>query len=391
MRVLVVSNGFGEDQIACNLITALKDSQPDIDITVCPLVGEGLQYNTLGLTPILKNPPLPSGGFIRNPITLLKDLKSGLVDQFLIQRKTLKEIGPSIDWCISVGDVFCLAMATQTKRPCYFLPTAKSDTFMKHHPLELRFIKKHAHHTFPRDALTTQTMTNHTIPATYCGNLFLDALSPTHTPFDIQTDHPTLGLLPGSREEAYANLATLIDIGITINTQKKTNFIIAKPNHLSLEKIQATIESTLNIKCDIKTSPNSKNKTEDKTENDIILTTIPSNTRFIITDRFADTLVQSDLIIGLAGTANEQAIYTNNTVICFPGSGPQSSLKRFKEQQKLLGPKLILVPTPDPDTIIKTTLTHLSDQPKTQDPNTAWSDTEKTAPKIITTILNNQP
>ncbi len=83
MRILVVSNGFGEDQIACNLITALKEVQPNSTITACPLVGEGLNYKELGLTPILKNPSLPSGGFIRNPITLLKDLKAGLVDQLL--------------------------------------------------------------------------------------------------------------------------------------------------------------------------------------------------------------------------------------------------------------------------------------------------------------------
>ncbi len=51
---------------------------------------------------------------------------------------------------------------------------------------------------------------------------------------------------------------------------------------------------------------------------------------------FNDVLHQSTIIIGLAGTANEQAMFTGRILITFIGTGPQSSKKRFLQQQKLI-------------------------------------------------------
>ena len=51
---------------------------------------------------------------------------------------------------------------------------------------------------------------------------------------------------------------------------------------------------------------------------------------------FGDFLDLSDKVIGLAGTANEQAIHAGIPVFSFVGTGPQSSKKRFLEQQQLL-------------------------------------------------------
>ena len=57
----------------------------------------------------------------------------------------------------------------------------------------------------------------------------------------------------------------------------------------------------------------------------------------MFTDQFKSVINQSSLCIGLVGTANEQAVYLGKRVVCFEGFGPQTTLQRFKEQQKLMG------------------------------------------------------
>ena len=71
---LIISNGHGEDLIACNLIRALKKHNTNSTITVCPLVGQGHHYKQENQHPIIQNPSFPSGGFVRSLTDLLADL-----------------------------------------------------------------------------------------------------------------------------------------------------------------------------------------------------------------------------------------------------------------------------------------------------------------------------
>ncbi|MFN9623086.1 MAG: sugar synthetase, partial [Cyanobacteriota bacterium] len=65
-RLLVLSNGHGEDLIALRVIEALRDLHPAVDIAVLALVGEGAAFTgappELGLQCLGPCRPLPSGG-----------------------------------------------------------------------------------------------------------------------------------------------------------------------------------------------------------------------------------------------------------------------------------------------------------------------------------------
>ena len=63
----------------------------------------------------------------------------------------------------------------------------------------------------------------------------------------------------------------------------------------------------------------------------------------VVKGRFADILAASDLVIGLAGTGNEQAVGLGKPVVTFPGRGPQFSDKFVKIQKRLLGDSISLV------------------------------------------------
>ena len=57
----------------------------------------------------------------------------------------------------------------------------------------------------------------------------------------------------------------------------------------------------------------------------------------ILQNAFGDVINNADIVIGLAGTANEQAAGLGKPIISFQGTGPQTSKKRIIGQEKLLG------------------------------------------------------
>lgn len=354
MNLLIVSNGFGEDIIACNLIQAIKKHEPNAIISCLPLVGAGLEYESIELTPLIKNPTLPSGGFIRNIKVALTDLTHGLFSQILKQRKLMKALSPTVDITICVGDVYCLVMGSYSNpSKCYFLPTAKSNRFMKHSHLELWLIKHYAKRVYPRDAETAAALQCQGIPAYYFGNPMFDNLCDTadQTQLSSKPSAPLIGLLPGSRQEAYDNLIVILNAIEFLSQEQSTgplNFVLAKSKNIDLnslsKKLSATAWQLANA------------------DNKALITHKKNGLQIHITEHFKAVIQQAWLIIGLAGTANEQAVFLGKTVICFPGTGPQSTPTRFKEQQKLLGEKLIFINSKNPETIAASVAAHIPKQ-----------------------------
>ncbi|MFM7908457.1 MAG: hypothetical protein ACKPA9_25910, partial [Microcystis sp.] len=64
MKLLFLSNGHGEDEIAIRIIKRLQSSPHCPDITALPLVGNGYAYTRLGIPLLDRGQKMPSGGFI---------------------------------------------------------------------------------------------------------------------------------------------------------------------------------------------------------------------------------------------------------------------------------------------------------------------------------------
>ena len=60
-------------------------------------------------------------------------------------------------------------------------------------------------------------------------------------------------------------------------------------------------------------------------------------------DAFADILQQSSLVIGMAGTAVEQAVGLGKPVIALPGNGPAFTYRFAEAQNRLLGDSVQLL------------------------------------------------
>ena len=316
MKMALLSNGHGEDSIALNLLQSLEKQHPCCEWVVFPLVGQGHAYTSHDLTPALTNPPFPSGGFIRSLKDALNDIRAGLLSHVLRQRKTIRNTLKNVDGVIAVGDIFCLWMAAQSKKPLYFLPTAKSESFMPHSFLEIKLMKRWCKAVYTRDSQTAEALKKRGVPASYKGNVMMDNLLTSDPIPGLEvTNKPLIGILPGSREEAYDNLAAICDVVDHLGPHY--TYVIARASSMDEDKIKTRL----------------------------------AGRSIHLTTHFKAVINRADLLIGLSGTGNEQAAYLGKPVICFEGKGPQTSKKRFLEQQKLMGKNIVFSEKSDPKTI----------------------------------------
>ncbi|MBT5856002.1 hypothetical protein HOH87_05130 [bacterium] len=326
--ILLVSNGYGEDVLAGYL--AKECQLKGARVMACPLVGEGDHYAKQGISIAFKNVVLPSGGFWRRLRDVIRDLFQGVIGQMLKQRRKIKRLSANYQITIAVGDVFCLWMAAAGNRgKVVFIPTAKSDRFMAHSWIENWLIRRLSSQVFPRDTETESGMRDQNLPATFLGNLMWCGLSFS----DVKPESSVLmiGILPGSREEAYANMAHILNVIVAMGPEaKKWEYCVARAPQFNVSEMSEWLKVG---DWDFAAGADG--------------TTIRHSAlgiRVQFSDDFQSVIQRSTFLIGLAGTANEQAVYCGRPVVAFPGTGPQTSLKRFEEQAHLLGNKLHVIP-----------------------------------------------
>lgn len=330
---MIISNGFGEDQIGAKLGQALKTLNPDIFPQAISLVGDGHAYKQLEIPVSLSIPTPPSGGFIRDLKTMIKDLKSGSAFALINAYKKIRPIIKEAEIVISVGDVFCLFMCSNIPHMNrFFLPTAKSNRFMSHTIPEYMYIRKKAKKVYPRDQETMEAFKSKGISADFLGSPMFDLNVSDKPPFRFKNTGTIIAFLPGSKQEAYLNIEHMLTI-MTHPQFPHRSCIISLAPSLSL----ATIETLLSNE---HWTPLTPTRWTFK------------NLELIISIDFEQVIAHSHIVIGLAGTANEQAAYCGCDVYSYPGKGPQSTEKRLLEQSKLMNHIITYIPSSKPEDII---------------------------------------
>jgi uncharacterized protein (TIGR03492 family) len=335
-KILLISNGYGEDYIASNLAEQFLKYE-EVSIHAFPLVGDGSHYKKNNIPTLFENQSFPSGGFIRSLSALITDIKAGLWEHIKTQRSRLLDLSKQYDIVIAIGDVFCLYMAQHVNQASYFLPTAKSNSFMSHSFIERILIRKWALHSFPRDEITCSSFKTYQLKASFFGNPMMDNLISDKQIMPISENELLICLLPGSRNEAYQNFALITKVCEHLITlfDKKLHFVAALAPTIIVSELAKNCQGTL-------VHHNNQNYIE------------INNLNILLSNDFLACINQADNVIGLSGTANEQALHIGKPVFAFKGSGPQSTLKRFYEQQELMNNKLIVIPNPNASNIATT-------------------------------------
>jgi len=239
-RLLVLSNGHGEDLIALQVMRALKARQPGLQLLVMPLVGVGSAFDSAERQGLLARygprRPLPSGGFSNQSISgLLRDLGAGLAQLSWRQGRLVRRWGQTGDPVLAVGDLLPLLLAWAGGGPYGFVGTPKSDYTWRSpppagwgaSPLADAYHRAKGSEWDPwewalmgrprcrlvavRDALTARGLRGHRVRAFAPGNPMMDGFSAC-PPLPAWLDgQRRLLLLPGSRApEARRNLERLL-------------------------------------------------------------------------------------------------------------------------------------------------------------------------------------
>ncbi|MEL6815875.1 MAG: lipid-A-disaccharide synthase-related protein [Cyanobacteria bacterium J06598_3] len=390
MKLLCISNGHGEDVIACRILNALGESYPSIERCALPITGTGAAYHANGIPIIGSTQVMPSGGFInRDPKQLARDVSQGLV------ALTRSQLGAIKTWAstdtkdkaiLAVGDIVPQIFSHLSGLPYVFIGTAKSEYWLRDEQGKLpakklwerlegwsgsvylpweRWLmaRPNCRAIFVRDALSAATLQKLGIRAYYAGNPMMDGLAPEGKLDGLlqhlaeqhlaeqhlaeqhlaeqhlveqhlaetaaEKDTVKIALIPGSREpEAYENWANIMAAlpGLIEAFSDK---------HIVLLGAIAPSLSPDKLPATPNTWTHQSKPYSTFTHQNVTL--------LLISDAYNDCLYQADIAIATAGTATEQFVGLGKPAITLPGNGPQFTEAFATVQSKMLGPSVQMV------------------------------------------------
>ncbi len=342
-KILFTSNCFGEDRsaalIAGELKRLLAEKGLEMDVSGASLISEGKDYVSRGIDLLYSSYVPPSGGF---PTRSFKGFITDLFHMPVLFKfiKTIKKVRDDIFLCIVVGDIpllFLTRMALKNN-VIVFLAPAKSDYIEPHYAIEEWYMKKNADFVLTHDEYTASNLRKKNINALFLGNPMMDGLGGIGEPVILNTylkdrgltgrNLPVIGILPGSREEAYDNFNLILGLIDLLAIKKKLVYLAAISGSLDTEVIKR------------KSAPLGWNAI--KREGHTVLEKGGEKV-LLCRNNFSEVLHLSDIVIGLAGTANEQAAGLGKPIVGFKGMGPQTTARRMEEQERLLGGALKFV------------------------------------------------
>ena len=343
-KVLFISNGHGEDLNAVQIVKALRQQQPQLDIGAMPIVGQGNAYRNLSIDIIGPTESLPSGGFVYNDrFKLLDDIRSGLFTLLWRQIQATRKYGRDCDAIFAIGDVVVLLGAYLTGKPYMAFIVSSSAYYenrMQFPGLTDWLLKSdRCLQIFTRDRYTAKMLNQQGYDrAIFVGFPAMDALEITGKDLQLSPDLPLVALLPGSRlPEAGTNLQLLLDLaiattplfpnGIQFCAAVTPNLCLPDPTGMIPLQQVAEQQGWEYHPTGYLTHP----------QHQIALR--------CIYDAFADILHQCDLVVGMAGTAIEQAVGLGKPILQIPGAGPQFTYTFAEAQMRLLGSSIQTIGT----------------------------------------------
>jgi uncharacterized protein (TIGR03492 family) len=361
-RLLVVSNGYGEDMEVAQVIRCLPAD--GITVSAYPLVGLGRAYPR-GVSLLEPRREFPSGGFgMRAGLSVLwADLRGGWLAFWAAQRSTLRSQRGRVDLVVAAGDVYCLWMAAHAGGPTVYLALPRSEYIAPHSPLELRIIRRAASRVFTRDEATAEALRRRGLPAEYVGFILMDTMTPSGETFGIPPERPVLTLLPGSKPPAFENLVLLLRAvrlvpaacGAAGRGVTSPAVLVAWAPGLPGDRLRQAVEATGARWVDEHRFHLPDDATREAPQQRLAgtsatgghATTASSIEVIVTTDHFADALARATVVLGMAGAAHEQAAGLGKPVVAFPGTGPQFTGRFLREQQRLLGEALVVAASPE--------------------------------------------
>lgn len=256
-------------------------------------------------------------------MTWFRDIGGGLVSLTLKQIRSLRQQRQQFDLIVAVGDSIPLLFAYLSGRPYVSFLVANSSYYegQLRLPFTMDWWLKSPRclGAIAKDQLTAKDLQKRGINACCLGYPIMDALKPSGSLQKSDQNQPLIALLPGSRvPEALRNLAQLLPLCAALAQARPLTFWIALVPAITTEHLQA-----------IAIEQGWQYEGNQLTQGKCVIN--------LSWHQFADILHQCDLVLGMAGTAVEQAVGLGKPVVQIPGSGPQFTYGFAEAQMRLLG------------------------------------------------------
>ena len=358
-RLLVLSNGHGEDLIALRILESLHQKRPSLALAVLPLVGLGQAFAAAEaagwLQRLAPGRQLPSGGFSNQSLRgLLADLLAGLPLLSWRQWLLVRAWGRGGDPILAVGDVLPLLLAWAGGGPYGFIGTPKSDFTWASppppgwgdSPLADGYHRAKGSEWDPwewalmgarrcrlvavRDRLTAIGLRRHRVAACAPGNPMMDGFTSEPLPAWLQ-DRPRLLLLAGSRmPEALHNLRRLLAALPEAATTPALSLLLATGSRPNPAELAPLLQAA-----GFEAMPAGEQRLLDlgaaagwrRDDQEL----------WIGPGRFASWAAWGELGLATAGTATEQLVGLGIGALSLPGAGPQFKPGFARRQSRLLG------------------------------------------------------
>ena len=315
MKLSFLTNGYGEDRTGALIACELRNMAPQHPIIAVPMVSNGNDFQKHGFETVWEGAFPPGQGFGSQEFRMfIKDIPYARdyfrYLGFLFRRRS------EFDHAFVVGDVFLLMHAYfGLGRKSVFLALAKSDYMNPHSAIEEWVIRRFASRVLTRDAHTAEQLCAKGIDARFLGNPIMDGIGKPG-PEKI-SELPTIGLLPGSRDEADHNFRRIL--AVIDGIAEPAHYLCALSPVLDIEKMSASVQD------------------DGWRLGDANMLRKGEKAIHMGKDLFEAVLHDSTIVIGMAGTANEQAAGMGRPVISFVGAGAQTTPSRMIDQERLLG------------------------------------------------------
>jgi uncharacterized protein (TIGR03492 family) len=358
-RLLVLSNGHGEDLIALRVIEALARLQPELSMAVLALVGEGAIFSgapaDIQLQQVGPTLRLPSGGFSNQSLGgLLQDLAAGLPRTTWQQLQVVRRWGANGQPILAIGDLLPLAMAWLGGGPYGFIGTPKSDYTWRspappgwgRSPVADAYHRVKGSEWDPwewalmahrrcrcvavRDGLTARGLRAHHIRAEAPGNPMMDGFTATPLPACLQTGRRVM-LLPGSRlPEALGNFQRLLaSLPDSAACTRLGGLTVLVPIGRDLNDAPALASLLFDQGFQPMSPPTHSGAEAAWSRGALHLWLGPGC--------FAAWAPWAEVGLATAGTATEQLVGLGVPALSLPGPGPQFTAGFARRQSRLLG------------------------------------------------------
>lgn len=329
-RILLISNGHGEDLNGGLIADGLRQCVAELELAALPIVGAGTAYGRRGIRLLYQGRSLPSGGMVYQGLNLWKDLAAGWLQQSLAQLWIAWRQGRHHDLVVSVGDHVPLLFALLTGRPTVVFLVSTSSYYEGR--LRLSALtrwccrRRRVRVVLTRDAFTAADLQAQGLAkALFRGYPIMDLPPPDPALVARQAGSRTLALVPGSRfPEALHNLVLMLRLCRELGAQARDGrwrFLVPLVESRHWQELPA-LAAPLGWRL--------ADGVLHHADADLQVALLPG--------ALASILAASDLVVGMAGTAVEQAVGFGLPVVQLVGRGPQFSYAFAESQMRLLGP-----------------------------------------------------